>query len=91
MNALKARKLFRDKTTLIATHRLSLVGLCDRVILMDRGHVLAFGAHEELLASQPLYRRLHRLQALRETLGDWDDDEKTTRPAAVVSDWEEPG
>jgi hypothetical protein len=32
---------------------------------------VAVGTPDELLATQPLYQRLHQLQQLRETLGAW--------------------
>jgi ATP-binding cassette, subfamily B, multidrug efflux pump len=72
VSALKARQTFHNKTTLLATHRFSLVVLCDRVMLMDEGRIVAIGTHAELLATQPLYQRLHRLQELKSTLGDWE-------------------
>jgi ATP-binding cassette subfamily B protein len=36
----------------------------DRVVLLERGRVVAAGTHEELLATAPLYRRLCELQML---------------------------
>jgi ATP-binding cassette subfamily B protein len=43
------------RTTLIVAHRLSTIGLADRVVLLDQGRIVADGTHQELLASTPLY------------------------------------
>jgi ATP-binding cassette subfamily B protein len=49
------RVLMEGRTTLIVAHRLSTIGLADRVVLLDGGQIVADGTHAELLASTPLY------------------------------------
>ena len=49
------RGLMQGRTTLIVAHRLSTIGLADRVVLLDQGRVAAEGTHQELMASSPLY------------------------------------
>lgn len=49
------RKLMNGRTTLIIAHRLSTISLADRVLLMDKGKIVADGLHAELLQTVPLY------------------------------------
>jgi len=49
------RVLMEGRTTLIVAHRLSTIGLADRVVLLDAGRIVADGTHTELLATTPLY------------------------------------
>jgi ATP-binding cassette subfamily B protein len=48
-------ELMEGRTTLIVAHRLSTIGLADRVVLIDAGQVVADGTHAELLDTVPLY------------------------------------
>ena len=52
------RTLMRDRTTLIVAHRLSTIGLADRVVFVDGGRVVADGTHADLLATEPRYARI---------------------------------
>ncbi len=48
-------RLMASRTTLVIAHRLSTISLADRVVLLDRGRIVADGTHAELLESDPLY------------------------------------
>jgi ATP-binding cassette subfamily B protein len=54
--------LMQGRTTLIIAHRLATVMYADRILLMDKGKIIAQGKHEALLASSDLYQRLCKLQ-----------------------------
>jgi ATP-binding cassette subfamily B protein len=52
------RTLMRGRTTIIVAHRLSTIGLADRVVLVEGGKVIADGTHQSLLATEPRYARV---------------------------------
>jgi subfamily B ATP-binding cassette protein MsbA len=54
------RRLCDGRTTFVVAHRLSTVRHADRILVMDKGNIVAEGTHDELLAASPLYRQLAR-------------------------------
>ena len=54
------------RTTLIIAHRLTTVRLADRVVVLEKGHVVEEGSRQELLARNGKYSHLYHLQLPRE-------------------------
>ena len=55
------------RTTIVIAHRISTITLAQRVVVLDEGHIVADGTHEELLATSPLYGEI-LAQSVREDL-----------------------
>jgi ATP-binding cassette subfamily B protein/subfamily B ATP-binding cassette protein MsbA len=52
------RRLRAGRTTLVIAHRLSTVRDADRILVLDRGRIVASGRHDEILTTSDLYRRM---------------------------------
>ncbi len=57
-------------TMLIITHKISTAMQADRVLLLDEGHLVAEGTHEQLLKTSPLYHKIYQSQMSEEVVYD---------------------
>jgi ATP-binding cassette subfamily B multidrug efflux pump len=55
--------LMAGKTVIAIAHRLSTIAAMDRLVVMDKGHIVEQGNHAELLAQGGLYAQLWERQS----------------------------
>ncbi|WP_244303597.1 ABC transporter ATP-binding protein [Microbispora rosea] len=56
-------QLMQDRTALVVAHRLSTVVRMDRLVVLNRGHIVEQGTHGELLQAEGPYARLWHHQS----------------------------
>lgn len=55
-------KLIAGRTSIVIAHRLSTIRKASKIIVLDKGEVKEMGTHEELIAQQGFYYKLHQMQ-----------------------------
>ena len=56
------RKLIKQRTSIIISHRVSSVKNADHILVLDQGRIVEQGQHEELIAHQGAYHELYQQQ-----------------------------
>jgi ABC-type multidrug transport system fused ATPase/permease subunit len=50
------------RTTLIVSHRLSIIRPCTQIAVIDQGKLAELGTHEQLLEQNGLYAKMYNMQ-----------------------------
>jgi subfamily B ATP-binding cassette protein MsbA len=62
--------LMQNRTSLVIAHRLSTIQNADKILVIENGHLIEQGNHQELLAADSgLYKRLQALQQTEKAEG----------------------
>lgn len=63
LNSLK--KVMEGRTSIIISHRVSSAKLADKILVLDDGRIIEQGSHNDLLASNGVYKELYHKQLQR--------------------------
>lgn len=54
--------LMKGRTSFVVAHRLSTIRTADTILVMNAGHIVEQGRHEELLEKKGFYHKLYNSQ-----------------------------
>lgn len=52
----------KDKTAIIVAHRLATIIDCDMIYVFDKGNIVEYGNHSQLIERKGVYRKLYEIQ-----------------------------
>jgi ABC-type multidrug transport system fused ATPase/permease subunit len=56
------RSVMKDRTTIIISHRFTMIHEVDKIVVLQEGRIVGEGTHGELYWGCPIYRRLYDSQ-----------------------------
>jgi ABC-type multidrug transport system fused ATPase/permease subunit len=74
------QRLRRGRATLVIAHRLSTIRDATRILVLHEGRLMAQGTHDELTASNDLYRRMCARLSVGRSLDEPESPERPEKP-----------
>jgi ATP-binding cassette subfamily B protein len=68
----------RGRTSFVVAQRISTVLKADKIVLLEKGRIVAEGTHRELLQSSPIYQEIYASQLGNGFSGALSYDESAT-------------
>jgi len=68
-------RLISGRTTLMIAHRLSTLRKANKIVVVDKGEIIEFGSHDELMAQKGKYFKLIEIQSLSEKIREGKEEE----------------
>lgn len=66
----RLKRIMKEKTSIIISHRISTIKEADEIIFMSDGEIIERGTHEELIQLQGAYYQLYQKQLLEEMIAN---------------------
>lgn len=73
-------EILKGKTRIVIAQRISTVLNCDKIVVLDKGKVIAQGTHQELMRSSRIYQEIYQSQ-----LGDGNGMDELRTAAGVIA------
>ena len=54
--------LMKNRTTFIIAHRIQSIMIADQILVMDKGHIVQSGRHDDLVNREGIYRKIYEIQ-----------------------------
>lgn len=55
----------KNRTAVLISHDFSTISQCDKIFVLDKGKLIEYGSHKELIAKKGMYSSLYNLQVKR--------------------------